>query len=69
MTERAALKVANSNAEVYFHRGPRGEVVVERIINIDCGIPIQCTTVEGSPSMIWPEACATVIQSEQLKAA
>jgi hypothetical protein len=48
MTKRATLKVGGSNAEVYFHRGPRGEVVVERIINIDCGIPIQCTLVEGS---------------------
>jgi len=62
------LKVGDSRAEVHYHlEGAR--VVVDRILNVDHGTPIQCTTVGGSAFDVVAQQCAALIESESVKAA
>jgi hypothetical protein len=62
LSERAILKVGDCRAEVHFHRDHRGAVVVERMINLDHGIPINVTTQAGTAFDILAAACAACIE-------
>jgi len=69
----AVLMIGDSRAEVHYHRSKDGQIVVDRIYNIDHGIPIKCTTSGGyGAGSTFPEMaqqCAALIEAEALAAA
>jgi len=68
----AVLMIGDSRAEVHY-RNKDGQIVVDRIFNIDHGIPIKCTTSGGyGAGSTFPEMaqqCAALIEAEALAAA
>jgi hypothetical protein len=67
MTQQIEIKVGDNRAEAHFHFDKDGKVVVDRIFNLDHGIPIHCATKEGSAFDTVAAAYAAII--EGLKAA
>lgn len=63
MREQVEIKVAESRVEVHFHRSAKGEIVVDRVVNLDHGFLIECTTPEGSAFDTLAADCAEHIRS------
>ena len=66
--QTAVLKIGDNSAEVHYHRGLDGKPIVDRIVNLDYGIPIQCTTDGGIAFKELADACAALITSADLEA-
>jgi hypothetical protein len=69
MSHTARIQVADSEAEVHYHLDEHGHVIVERVVNLDSHIAINCTTMEGSAFDRLAADCAAAIRGEARKAA
>jgi hypothetical protein len=61
----AELRIGDSRAAVHYRLDEAGKVVIGRIINLDHGNPILCTTSQGSAFDKVAADCAAVIEAER----